>query len=150
VNYRFKNNEIPVLARAMDIPEKFSCPQGTICEGIEGVCILLRRFCYPCRYRDLIPLFTIYNLLKLRTSYRLFTKVKSNEVIMNSRYNLELIIRYVVRSGQSSIMLSSCPLPTICTNENGAALERIHNCIYSIITFELIEAIALYSVSQIG
>ena len=36
-----------------------------------------------------------------------------------------------MRSGQSSIMLSSCPLPTICTNENGAALERIHNCIYS-------------------
>jgi hypothetical protein len=32
------------------------------------------------------------------------------------------------------------------TIENGVALERIHNCIYSIITFELIGAIA-YSVS---
>jgi hypothetical protein len=58
--------------------------------------------------------FTIYNLLKLRTSYRLFTKVKSNKVMVSSRYKLELIIHYVVRSGQSSIMLSSCPLPTIC------------------------------------
>ena len=41
VNFRFKKNEIPVLDRAMDIPEKFTCPQGTICEGIEGLCILL-------------------------------------------------------------------------------------------------------------
>ena len=57
VNFRFKKNEIPVLARAMDIPEKFTCPQGTICEGIEGLCILLRRFCYPCRYSDLVPMF---------------------------------------------------------------------------------------------
>lgn len=30
VNFRFKKNEIPVLARAMDI----KCPQGTISEGI--------------------------------------------------------------------------------------------------------------------
>ena len=57
VNFRFKKAEIPVLARAMNIPEKFKCQQGTICDGIEGLCILLRRFCYPCRYSDLIPLF---------------------------------------------------------------------------------------------
>jgi hypothetical protein len=50
-----------------------------------------------------IQFFTI--LLKLRTSYRLFTKVKSNKVMVSSRYKLELIIHYVVRSGQSSIML---------------------------------------------
>ena len=49
VNFRFQKNEIPVLARAMDIPEKFKCQQGTICDGIEGLCILLRRFCHPCR-----------------------------------------------------------------------------------------------------
>ena len=57
VNFKFKKNEIPVLARAMDIPEKFTWPQGTICEGIEGICILLRRFCYPCTYSDLVPMF---------------------------------------------------------------------------------------------
>ena len=41
VNFRFKTAEIPVLARAMDIPEKFTCQQGTICDVIEGLCILL-------------------------------------------------------------------------------------------------------------
>ena len=66
------------------------------------------------RYTRALAEHTIYNLLKLRTSYRLFTKVKSNKVMVSSRYKLELIIHYVVRSGQSSIMLSSCPLPTIC------------------------------------
>jgi hypothetical protein len=57
VNFRFEKSEIPILARVMDIPEKFTCPQGTVCGGIEGLCILLRRFCYPCRFSDLIPLF---------------------------------------------------------------------------------------------
>ena len=57
VDFRFKKNEIPVLAQALDIPERFTCKQGTICEGIEALCMVLRRFSYPCRYSDLVPQF---------------------------------------------------------------------------------------------
>ena len=30
---------------------------GTVCDGIEGLCLLLRRLAYPCRYSDLIHRF---------------------------------------------------------------------------------------------
>ncbi|CAB3992426.1 Hypothetical predicted protein, partial [Paramuricea clavata] len=57
VQFRFKKHEVPVLARAMGVPGRFTCPQGTICDGMEALCMRLRRFCYPCRYSDLVSMF---------------------------------------------------------------------------------------------
>ena len=57
VNFRFYKDQIPVLSRAMGIPERFTCQQGTVCEGTEALCLVFRRFAYPCRYGDLVPLF---------------------------------------------------------------------------------------------
>ena len=31
--------------------------QGTVCSGLEGLCILLRIMAYPCRFSDLVPRF---------------------------------------------------------------------------------------------
>lgn len=45
------------LCMALHPPNYFICQQGTICDGIEGLCIALRRFAYPCRLSDLIPRF---------------------------------------------------------------------------------------------
>ena len=56
-NFRVEKQDIPLLYDALQIPEFFTCYQGTKCSGIEGLCIALRRFAYPCRYSDLIPLF---------------------------------------------------------------------------------------------
>lgn len=55
--FRVEKKDIPLLAETMRIPEVFKCPQGTICNGIEGLCMLLKRFAYPCRYSDMIPYF---------------------------------------------------------------------------------------------
>ena len=55
--FRFHKSDIPVLFDALQLPQVFTCQQGTICDGIEGFCITLRRFAYPCRYSDLIPRF---------------------------------------------------------------------------------------------
>ena len=32
-------------------------PQGSVCDRTEGLCILLRRLAYPCRYRDMVSRF---------------------------------------------------------------------------------------------
>ena len=37
----------------LEIPEKIVCSQRTVCTGIEGLCILLKRLAYPCRYSDM-------------------------------------------------------------------------------------------------
>ena len=42
--FRFEENDTPLLAEQLRIPEVFKCPQGTLCDGIEGLCILLKRF----------------------------------------------------------------------------------------------------------
>ena len=55
--FRFRKNEIPRLAEALDIPKTFFCHQDTTAPGIEGLCVLLRRLTYPCRCSDLIPRF---------------------------------------------------------------------------------------------
>ena len=55
--FRFSKEDIPRLAEALRLPNKFTGYQGTTCDSIEGLCLLLRRLAYPCRHVDLIPLF---------------------------------------------------------------------------------------------
>ena len=56
-DFRFQKEDILILAAALQVPNVFSCQQGTVCGGVEGLCILLRRMAYPCRYSDLVPRF---------------------------------------------------------------------------------------------
>ena len=54
---RFEKSDLALLLEALRIPEKFVCPQRTVCTGIEGLCILLKRLAYPCRYTDMVSRF---------------------------------------------------------------------------------------------
>ena len=54
--FRFQK-DIPILSQALRVPEVFRCRQGTVCSGLEGLCILLRRMAYPCRFSDLVQRF---------------------------------------------------------------------------------------------
>ena len=56
-NFRVEKHHIPRLVDARKISAVFTCEQGTVCEGTEGLCILLKRFAHPCRYSDMIPIF---------------------------------------------------------------------------------------------
>ena len=56
-NFRVEKHHISRLVDALEMPAVFKCEQGTICEGTEGLCILLKRFSYPCRFSDMIPIF---------------------------------------------------------------------------------------------
>lgn len=52
--FRVNKNDIPRLADVLGVPQQFKCSQGTVCSGLEGLCLLLKRLAYPCRYFDLI------------------------------------------------------------------------------------------------
>ena len=56
-DFRFKKTDIPLLAEVLNIPQTIRCDQGTTCDGIEALCMLLRRMSFPCRYGDMIPRF---------------------------------------------------------------------------------------------
>ena len=49
--FRFRKTDIPRLSQALRIPDVI------ICEGTEGLCMLLKRLYYPCRYSDMVHLF---------------------------------------------------------------------------------------------
>lgn len=55
--FRVEKEDIPRLAEALELPPTFKCKQRSICDSLEGLCLLLRRVSYPCRYADLIPRF---------------------------------------------------------------------------------------------
>ena len=55
--FRFHKEDILVLAEVLGLPETFTCSQGSVTNGIEGLCIMLKRFRYTCRCSDLIPCF---------------------------------------------------------------------------------------------
>ena len=49
--------DIPVLANALRIPDRFCCPNRTVATGKEDLCIALWCFAYPFRFCDIIPRF---------------------------------------------------------------------------------------------
>ena len=56
-DFRFEKTDIPLLVDALHMPDTFICPNGTICDATEGVCVMLKRFAYPCRLSDMILIF---------------------------------------------------------------------------------------------
>ena len=56
-NFRVEKHHIPLVEDVLQIPQYFVCDQGTVCEGTEGVCMILKRYSFPCRYSDMIPIF---------------------------------------------------------------------------------------------
>ena len=55
--FRFERGDIERLADVLQFPPTFECPQGSVCDRIEGLCIFLRRLAYPCRYSDMVSRF---------------------------------------------------------------------------------------------
>ena len=56
-DFRFRKDHVFRLFDALNIPDRITTSQGTVCEGIEGLCILLKRLAFPCRYTDMVPIF---------------------------------------------------------------------------------------------
>ena len=52
--FRIEKRDIPLLANALGMPATLKCPQRTVAGGIEGLCMLLKRTSFPCRYSDMI------------------------------------------------------------------------------------------------
>ena len=57
VEFHFKKEDIFRLAATLQLPNTFKCQNGVVVDNVEGLCIALKRFAYPCRYVDLIPRF---------------------------------------------------------------------------------------------
>ena len=54
---RFEKRHILRLEEVLQIPPLMKCNQISVFTGTEGLCMLLKRLFYPCRYSDLIHRF---------------------------------------------------------------------------------------------
>ena len=52
-----EKRNIPWLADASTVPPVFRCRNGTICDGAEGLCIMLKTFAYLGRYSHIFLIF---------------------------------------------------------------------------------------------
>ena len=52
--FRFEKTHLPLLADVLQIPPMFKCSQGSVGDGMEALCMLLKRQSYPCRYADMV------------------------------------------------------------------------------------------------
>lgn len=55
--FRFMKNDIYSLLEVFDLPDRITCPNRVFVYSEEALCLLLRRFAYPCRYEDLVSRF---------------------------------------------------------------------------------------------
>ena len=55
--FRVEKQDLPRLVAARQLPPVFKREQRSICDDIEGLCMLLKRVAYPCRLSDMIPRF---------------------------------------------------------------------------------------------
>ena len=55
--FRFRKRDVQILKEVLQIPETITCSQRSVCDGLEGLCMLLKRLSYPCRYGDMIHRF---------------------------------------------------------------------------------------------
>ena len=55
--FRVEKKDLPQLADALRLPDTFHCNQRTTADKLEGLCILLRRMSFPCRYSDMLARF---------------------------------------------------------------------------------------------
>lgn len=55
--FRFRKRDVRNLKEVLQIPETIICSQRSVCDGLECLCILLKRLSYPCRYGDMIHRF---------------------------------------------------------------------------------------------
>ena len=60
-NFRVEKHHITRVEDALRIPAAFKCDQGTVCDGTEGLCILLKRFGF------LVVTQTLFNFWKAST-----------------------------------------------------------------------------------
>ena len=46
----FRKRDIRILKEVLQIPDMITGSQRSVCDGLEGLCMLLKRLSFPCRY----------------------------------------------------------------------------------------------------
>ena len=56
-SFALENEIIRILEEVLQIPDMITCSQCSVCDGLKGLCMLLKRLSFPCRYGDMLHRF---------------------------------------------------------------------------------------------
>lgn len=57
IEFRFGKNDLHVLLDVLNIPDRVTSTKGTVCDGMEALCILLKSLLFPCRYSYMVQIY---------------------------------------------------------------------------------------------
>ena len=57
IDFRFAKNDLRVLLDMLTIPDRAITTEGTVCNLMEVLCILLKPLLFPFRYSEMLPIF---------------------------------------------------------------------------------------------
>ena len=102
--------DLPRLAEALQLPPTFHCQQRTVFDSMEGLCMLLKRVSYPCRYSDMIPRFgRPVSVLSLITNHTL-DYIYENHGHLITQWNRNILNPRALQSYADSISRKGAPL----------------------------------------
>lgn len=108
--FRIEKADLPHLAETLQLPPTFHCQQRTVLNSMEGLCMLLRRVSYPCRYSDVIPRFgRPVSVLSLITNHTL-DYIYENHGHLITQWNRNILNPRALQNYADSISRKGAPL----------------------------------------
>lgn len=108
--FRFRKRDIVVLAYVLQIPAIIECEQGSICDGVEGLCILLRRLSHPCRYGDMIQRFAKPVPILCMVANELFDHIYNHHGSRVTQWNHDILALVKLQTYVDVITAKGAPL----------------------------------------
>ena len=112
--FRFRKQDIPLLADVLQVPDMITCYQRSVCTGLEALCVVLRRLSYPCRYADMIarfakpvPVLCMINNYKIDFIYQMH----SHRIL---QWNDTLLNHHALDTYATAITAQGSPLENCC------------------------------------
>jgi len=108
--FRVEKGDLPLLADALHIPTVFHCKQGSICDGLEGLCVLLRRTSYPCRFSDMIQRFLRPVSVLSLTTNEVMDFIYDNHCHLVTEWNRDVLSSLALQQYAEAISRKGSPL----------------------------------------
>lgn len=107
---KVQKQDIPVLANVLQLSVNIHCAQRTICNRVEGLCMILKRFFYPCRYSDMISRFERPVPELCMITNEVMDNIFNNHNHRISRWSRDVLSSPLLRENADAIHAKGSPL----------------------------------------
>ena len=108
--FRFRKRDIVALRDILQIPAIIECEQRSVCDGVEGLCILLRRLSYPCRYGDMLQRFAKPVPILCMVANKLFDHIYNHHGYRVTEWNHDILAPVKLQTYVDAITAKGAPL----------------------------------------